>query len=174
MTASWDARIDLFWDSADSTQAGVMFGAMAALVAERASDDPDALYEWASIHDFLDRAEEAVPLYKAALEHGLKGPRRAQAIVQLASSLRNSGKPKEAIDLLERHPQDLVTGNAAQAFLALALRDCGRHDEALSVALRALASTLPLYGRSVTAYADDLLLQDVQSADAAQGVQAGA
>ena len=157
MTASWDVRIDSFWASADDTQPDAMLRAMEALIAERADDDPEAIYEWASIHDFLGREDEAVPLYKAAFDHGLQGPRRPQAIVQLASSLRNTGESAEAVELLERYPNDPVTGDAAQAFLAFALRDCGRHDEALRVALRALASTLPLYGRSVTAYADDLL-----------------
>lgn len=130
MTASWDVRIDSFWASADDTQPEAMLRGMEALVAERADDDRDALYEWASIHDFLGREDAAVPLYRAALSHGLQGPRRPQAIVQLASSRRNVGEPAAAVELLERHPSDPVTGDAAQAFLALALRDCGRHDEA--------------------------------------------
>lgn len=157
MTASWDARIDSFWAAADDTQAEAMLRGMRALISERAADDPEALYEWASIHDFLGREDEAVPLYRAALDKDLQGPRRPQAIVQLASSLRNIGEPAAAVELLEMHPTDSVTGDAAQAFLALALRDCGRNDEALSVALRALAPTLPLYGRSIAGYADDLV-----------------
>lgn len=157
MTASWDVRIDAFWAVADDAQPEAMLRGMEALISERAADDPDALYEWASIHDFLGREDEAVPLYRAALDHDLQGPRRPQAIVQLASSLRNIGKPAAAVELLEKHPTGSVTGDAAQAFLALALRDCGRNDEALRVALRALASTLPLYGRSVSGYADDLV-----------------
>ncbi|MFC8302281.1 tetratricopeptide repeat protein [Specibacter sp. NPDC057265] len=36
-------------------------------------------------------------------------------------------------------------------------RDCGRNDEALRVALKALASTLPLYGRAASAYSVELL-----------------
>ena len=39
------------------------------------------------------------------------------------------------------------------AFLALALHDVGRHDEALAVSLSALAPHLPRYQRSLTNYA---------------------
>ena len=166
MTASWDDRIDSFWSAADDTQPEAMLRDMEALVAERPDGDPDALYEWASIHDFLGREDATVPLYRAALARGLQGPRRPQAIIQLASSLRNIGDPGAAVELLREQPGDAVTGDAAQAFLALALRDCGRHDEALKVALGALAPTLPLYGRSVSAYAQKLVHRPSPGVDA--------
>lgn len=153
MTDEWDNRITAFWAAADDSRPGEMMRSMRALVDERPSDDPDALYEWASIHDFLGREREAVPLYRAALENGLNAPRRPQAVIQLASSLRSIGDADGAIALLENHPSDHITGDAAQAFLALALRDAGRNDEALRVALRALARTLPLYSRAVEDYA---------------------
>jgi tetratricopeptide (TPR) repeat protein len=155
-TGSWDARIDAFWASADPTRPDETLATMRGLVAERAADDPDALYEWASVHDFLGREAEAIPLYRAALHTGLAGDRRPQAIVQLASSLRNAGDADAAVRLLEAHAPHPVTGAAAQAFLALALHDAGRPAEALRVALTALAPTLPLYSRAVAAYAEDL------------------
>ena len=43
--------------------------------------------------------------------------------------------------------------DAARAFLALALHDLGRHDEALALALTALAPHLPRYQRSLANYA---------------------
>ena len=162
MTAAWDPRVDAFWESADDTRPEDMLHAMAALVAERPDGDADAVYEWASIHDFLGREADAIPLYTAALDAGLREPRRRQAIIQLASSLRNVGNPAAAVELLDGLPADDTTGNAAQAFLALALHDCGAHDRALRVALRALAPTLPSYGRAVAGYADELLGDDPQ------------
>lgn len=165
MAASWDERIRLYWETLDDAQPEAALGAMRLLVEERPRDDPEALYEWASIHDSLGMAREAVPLYRAALDHGLTGARKPQAIIQLASSLRNIGEPKAAIDLLREHPRDDVTGDAAQAFLALALRDVGQHDEALRIALVALASTLPRYRRSVENYAKEL----TDRADDAEG-----
>lgn len=152
----WDERIASFWASADDSKADTTLLAMKSLVEERPVGDPDALYEWASVHDFLGREAEAVPLYRAALEAGLSDDREPQAIIQLASSLRNIGEPQTAVDLLEDRPQEATTGSAGQAFLALALYDTGQPRAALQVALRALAPTLPLYRQAVLSYADEL------------------
>lgn len=153
---SWDERIAAFWASADDGHAEATLATMKRPVDERPATDPDALYEWASVHDFLGREAEAVPLYLAALEAGLGGDREPRAVIQLASSLRNVGEPEAAVDLLRCRPQDGVTGSAEQAFLALALYDAGQPRAALRTALRALAPTLPLYGGAVSSYADEL------------------
>lgn len=153
---SWDERVASFWAAADDSKADVALTAMKGLVDERPSTDPDALYEWASVHDFLGREAEAIPLYRAALEAGLSGNREPQAVIQLASSLRNVGEPQAAIDLLDGRPQDAVTGSAGQAFLVLALYDAGQPRAALQVALRSLAPTLPLYRGAILSYADEL------------------
>jgi len=129
---------------------------MRALVEERGMDDSEAMFEWASVHDFLGREGEAVPLYRKALDLGLSGDRLPQAIIQLASSLRNIGEPATAVELLRSAPTSAITGNARLAFLALALHDCGDHDAALRVALEALAPALPMYGRAVSRYAAEL------------------
>lgn len=150
---AWEDRIASFWAAADHTPPDAMLSAMREFVEERPANDPDALYELASTHDYLGREHEAVPLYRAALDNGLDHPRRAQAVIQLASSLRNLGDPESAIELLRGQPSDETTGDAAQAFLALALRDAGRNDEALRTTLVALARTLPLYSRVVERYA---------------------
>lgn len=163
MAATWDERIASFWASVDDTQPEAMLHAMRVLAAERPVDDPDAQYEWASAHDYLGMEHQAVPHYRAALGHGLAGARKARAIIQLASSLRNIGEPEAAVELLRQQPTDEVTGDAAQAFLALALRDSGQHDEALRTALLALARTLPLYRRAVENYATELTDQPASS-----------
>lgn len=121
MDSSWDDRVASFWASADDENPDLTLTAMRQLVEERPKTDPDALYEWASVHDFLGRGEDAVPLYRAALDGGLSGDREPQAIIQLASSLRNVGEPSAAVGLLQSHPENPITGSAAQAFLALAL-----------------------------------------------------
>ena len=155
---SWDDRIGAFWqdfdwDGVDEGRRDTLLAAMRALVAERPDGDPEGLYEWASIHDSLGYEQEAVGFYRAALDAGLEGDRRPQAVIQLASSLRNVGDPEAAIALLENETPTEVTGDTAQAFLALALRDAGRPDEALAVAITALARTFPRYSRSLTHYA---------------------
>jgi tetratricopeptide (TPR) repeat protein len=156
MADNWDARIKDFWANADDTDEEATLATMKALVGERPAGDPAAIYEWASVHDFLGRESEAVPLYQRALEGGLDDSRRSQAYVQLASSLRNTGRPEEAVLLLERLEGDALVGDAPKAFLALALFDAGRPGDALRVALDALARTLPLYGRAVRRYAEEL------------------
>lgn len=156
MTVEWEERVADFWSSADDEQPEAAVRAMEALVAERPENDPDALFEWASVHDFIGREDRAIPLYRAALDGGLLEPRRAQAVIQLASSLRNIGDHAAAVDLLTDMPSTEAVGDAGQAFLALALRDAGRHDEALRAALVALGRTLPMYGRAVEHYANEL------------------
>jgi len=156
MDETWDGRIAAFWAGADGRDPESLLAAMTDLVRERPEGDPAALYELASVHDFLGHESEAIPLYQAALDGGLDGERRPQAVIQLASSLRNVGRAPEAVSLLEDFPEDPTTGSASRAFLALALFDAGRSREALQVALAALAPTLPLYSRPVAAYADEL------------------
>jgi tetratricopeptide (TPR) repeat protein len=157
VSESWDDRVDRFWASATDSAPELAMAGMRRLVEERPETDPDAIYEWASVHDFLGLETDAIPLYRLALASGLSGARHPQAVIQLASSLRNTGRAREAVELLEGGTTDAVTGSAAQAFLALALYDVGRPRDALRVALKALAPTLPLYGRAVSSYADDLV-----------------
>ena len=152
----WEERVAAFWSTADAARPDDALARMRALVAERPADDPAALFELASVHDFLGREEEAVPLYRSALDHGLDGERRPQAVVQLASSLRTTGDAAGAVALLTAHGPDPTTAAAHAAFLALALHDLGRHDDALATALSALAGNVPLYGRAVARYADAL------------------
>lgn len=116
-------------------------------------DEALRLFEEAGEHDSAGREVEAAPLYERAMALGLDEERSAQATVQYASTLRNLGRAEEAVELLRALPQDSNVGAARDAFLALALHDAGRPDEALRVALEALVPTLPRYQRSVISYA---------------------
>lgn len=153
---NWRRRVDAFWDSMDDAAEVGSIERMRALVAERPEGDAEALFEWASVHDSIGREREAVGHYRAALDAGLSGPLRAQAQIQLGSSLRNLGAFEESVRVLRSAEADESVGDAAQAFLALALHDRGQHADALRAALTALAPTLPRYRRSVRVYADAL------------------
>jgi tetratricopeptide (TPR) repeat protein len=155
--ANWEERIRGFWLEASDVDADAILGSMQLLVAERHDDDPAAIYEWASVQDFLGREAEAIPLYRRALVLGLDPVRRSQALIQLASSLRNVGETTEAIRILEGIGHDATVGDAGEAFLALSLFDAGRPGDALRVALTALGKTLPLYGGVVEKYADAIV-----------------
>ena len=153
---SWRQRVDAVWATADDAGEEATLAAIDALVAERPANDAEALFEAASGRDFAGRELDAEPFYRAALAHGLPEPYRGQAIVQLASTLRNLDRPAEALsllrDFLSAEPEHPLA-DSARAFAALALFDDGMRADALREALAALVPHLPRYGRAVTAYA---------------------
>lgn len=135
-----------------------------ALIDSLVTDAPPevAAFERACAYDSTGHPDQAVPLYRAALEGGLAGYQRRRATIQLASSLRNLGHAADSVDLLtaelalEVAPDAATLTDAVRGFLALALTDVGREREATAVALTALAPHLPRYQRSLAAYAEDL------------------
>ena len=151
----WQARVDAFWAAFDDSDPERMLAQMRTLVDERPSGDAVALAEWGGVHDSLGLEADAVGPYRAALAAGLDPDRAHQVTLQLASTLRNLGEHDEAIELLSGLDAPEL-GDAPSAFLALALHSAGRKDEALSVALTALAPHLPRYGRAAAAYAGGL------------------
>ncbi|MCK5890899.1 tetratricopeptide repeat protein [Aeromicrobium sp.] len=120
------------------------------------ADDAVRLFEEAGEHDSAGREAEAAVLYEQAMALGLDAARSDQLVIQYASTLRNLDRADEAVELLQALPADSSVGTARAAFLALALRDAGRPDEALRIAIEALLPTLPRYHRSVAGYAAEL------------------
>lgn len=169
-TSDWERRVDALWAALDTYEDPAAFRArIAELAAERPAEDPAALFERGAAHDSTGLPEEAVTLYRRALDAGLTGLRRRRAVIQLASSLRNLGRPDRSVQLLteeraipaERLDADeTALAGAVDAFLALALADTGRDREAASLALGALAPLLPRYNRSLAHYARALLSTD--------------
>ena len=103
--------------------------------------------------DHLDR------LYRAALAAGLPPAERVQAVIQLASTIRNLDRAEESLALLEAEAEGRADDEwtpALAAFTALALAGLGRDREAAITALRGLIPSLPRYHRSVTAYTQEL------------------
>lgn len=163
MADDWDARIAAVW--ADETLADdVRTAAIDDLAAERPDGDARALFERAGARDSAGIESDAAPLYVAALDAGLDDVHRPQAVIQLASTLRNLGRVEEAIRMLraevDRDPVSPLR-DEARAFLALALVSHGDAREAASVALRALAPHLSHYRRSIERYAAELAGDDV-------------
>lgn len=156
--SAWQQRMDELWATFDDYEPEEFLERAEALAGERGPDDPVALFELAGAHDSTGRPEQAAPLYRQALERGLAGERRRQAVIQLASTLRNLGQANESVALLtaERDAGSDALDDAVAAFLALALVDVGREREAVGLALGALAPHLPRYNRSLANYADDL------------------
>lgn len=158
--SEWEDRVATFWQSADDSKVDETLATMKKLVEELEPTNPLGVFEWASVHDFLGLEPEAIPIYKQALHLGLAGLKREKALIQLASSLRNLGKPDEAVALLESTTFSVETEAAAKAFLALAHFDSGKPSKALSLALLQLYPTGGLYERSIKLYATDLIERD--------------
>ncbi|MGA7149637.1 MAG: tetratricopeptide repeat protein [Microbacterium sp.] len=159
MADDWQARVDAVWHD-DALSDEERIERIDAIARERDAHDPTALFERAGARDAAGSEAEAEPLYRAALEQGLDDERRPQAVIQLASTLRNLDRVDEATGLLraevDRVPVSPLRDEAA-AFLALALASSGDGREAASVALLALAPHLRRYTRSVSAYARELV-----------------
>jgi Flp pilus assembly protein TadD len=154
----FEDRVSQLWSSLDDHDEEA-FRARAFALAETAPTAGVADFERACAWDSTGHSDRAVPLYRSALEHGLEGVRRRRAVIQLASSLRNTGDLVEAERLLReelaRTSDDL--DDAVVAFLALVLVSTGRATEAAAIAVEALAPHLPRYQRSAAAYARALV-----------------
>lgn len=159
----WEDRVTALWDGfgdyAEEEEDQARFrAAVDALVAELPEGSPLGPFEQACAWDSTGHSDKAVPLYREALRRGLAdvSPYKARRTrIQLASSLRNTGRAKEGIALLTPEldaPSDELD-DAVRACLALCLSSAGRDREGLSLALGALAPHLPRYQRSMANYA---------------------
>ena len=163
----WERRIAEVWDEAAGSLVGdEVIARIDEIAAERGDSNARAVFERAGARDSAGRPDEAVPLYRRALELGLDEEHRPQAVVQLASSVRNLGDIDEALRLIESEHRDHPGApyrDEVAAFLALALVSAGDARRGASVALTALAPHLRRYTRSMTAYAAALVPADPAS-----------
>ncbi|MBT2415415.1 tetratricopeptide repeat protein [Streptomyces sp. ISL-12] len=165
MNADWDDRVTAAWaafeDDPGQDPAGFR-AVIDALAAEVPEDSPLGPFERACAWDSTGRSDRAVPLYRQALAAGLgevSAYRARRAKIQLASSLRNTGRATEGVELLTPEldaPSDELD-DAVRATLALCLSSLGRDREGLALVLGALAPHLPRYRRSMAAYARGLV-----------------
>jgi len=161
VTSDYDRRSEALWATIDEHDEEAFRVKIEELVADLPADSGVAAFERACAFDSTGYPDDAVPLYRRALELGIEGERRRRAVIQLSSSLRNLGRVPESLALLtaEREQASDRLDDAVSAFLALALADSGREREAVSVALGALAPHLPRYQRALGNYAR-LLVED--------------
>jgi len=156
--AEWEQQVAATWASADELSEADLLAAIEGLAAYAPAGSGAGVYERASALDSTGHSDLAVALYEEALEIGLSGKRRREAVIQMASSLRNIGRAQESVALLKAEMDcgSDELDDAVRAFLALALIDTQNEREAASLALLALARHLPRYQRSVTNYAREL------------------
>ncbi|WP_203453403.1 tetratricopeptide repeat protein [Jiangella aurantiaca] len=151
----WERRVAAAWAAIDEYDEESFRALIDGLAGELPDGHPVAAFERACAFDSTGRPDLAEPLYREALAGELPGERRRRAVIQLASTVRNLGRPQESIDLLTAEPDRASDhlNDAVSCVLALALTDAGREREAVSVAVGALARHLPRYQRSMAAYA---------------------
>jgi hypothetical protein len=156
----WERRLADLWASIENLDGDEFLARIDRLAAELPAGSPVAAFERASALDSTGHSDQAAPLYRQALDDGLRGLRRRRAVIQMASSLRNVGRAEESVELLtaERDADSDELDDAVAAFLSLALVDTGREREAVAIALTALAPHLPRYQRSLANYAGELEL----------------
>lgn len=108
MNQDWEDRVTALWarfdDYAEEETDEARFRAeIDALVAELPDGSPLGPFEQACAWDSTGRSDQAVPLYREALRRGLAdaSPYKARRTkIQLASSLRNTGRADEGLALL--------------------------------------------------------------------------
>ncbi|MCL3992958.1 tetratricopeptide repeat protein [Streptomyces lavenduligriseus] len=131
-------------------------------LADRYPDDPEVAYQTAWTHDVLGREAEAVPFYERAVRGGgLSAEDRHGALLGLGSTYRVLGRYPEAVDTLRRAVAEFPDDGALRTFLAMALYNTGRHEEAMRLTLTLLAATsedpgVRRYRRAIEEYARDL------------------
>lgn len=157
---TWEERIATIWSAASGELVDdEVIARIDAIAAERGPEDARAEFERAGARDSAGREAEAVELYRRALALGLDDEHRPQAVIQLASSLRNIGDFEQALVLLEEeqraHPESPYR-DAVAVVTSLVLASSGAPARGLSVALLALVPYLPRYHRSMTAYAQEI------------------
>lgn len=170
-SAEWERRLAALWVAIDDYSPEQFRTLIGAMAAQLPADSAVGLFENAAAYDSTGRSDLAVPLYRQALGLGLTGERRRRAVMQMASSLRNLGRPEESVALLTA---EMTAGSdhlddAVRGFLALALVDTGREREAVALALGALAPHLPRYQRSLANYARLLIEPAEDEAAGAEG-----
>jgi hypothetical protein len=155
----WEARVAALWERLDAMGREEFVQAMKDLAAECDPEDPVALFEVGGAHDSTGFTETAVGYYERAVAAGLSGVRRRRVSIQMASSLRETGHPERALEMIAEEKargSDEYDGALAMCE-ALTLAKLGRDREGLSVALIALAPHLPRYQRSTVNYARGLI-----------------
>ncbi|TDE88824.1 tetratricopeptide repeat protein [Occultella glacieicola] len=160
---NWHEKVAEIWATAQGRDPDEVLAQIEALVAGH-ERDPLAAFELAGAYDFAGQEDRAEAPYRRALSGGLDPEHHQQAVIQLASTLRNLGRATEAADLLWAELDSTLVAPyaaSARAFLALTLLDLGDDRRAAVVALEGLRDSLSEYAGPVGRYLDDVTSTDV-------------
>lgn len=130
-------------------------------LATESPNEPEITYQLGICHDNMGRGDEAIPLYRQALEQGLSGPERARCMLGLGSTLRYKGRYEEALLVLLQGTEEFPEHRGLQAFLAMALYNTGNSKPAIELLFAMLLETtsdetLQYFRRGLEYYAQHL------------------
>jgi Tetratrico peptide repeat len=160
LSAAANCRAAAIFAAIDDYEEARFIAEIDALAAELPPEDPDGLFHRACAQDSWGHSDLAIPLYRKALDlGGLTRENRRRAVIQMASSMRNTGQAGPALNLLvaERGNGSDHLDDALACVTALCLASLDRDREGLAMVIVALAGHLPRYNRSMAAYAEALL-----------------
>ncbi len=134
---------------------------MAMELLKEDNQNAELLLETAFIHDQSDMEPQAITFYKQALDVGLEGNQRRDALLSLGSSYRAVGLYEQARETLEIGLSEYPDYNAFYIFFAMTLYNLGDTDLAVEILMTKLLETtndqsIKAYQRALEFYASRL------------------
>jgi tetratricopeptide (TPR) repeat protein len=135
---------------------------------EQYPGDPAVLSEVGGAYDTAGQEAQAAEYYEQALAAGLEGTELRRCLLQYGSTLRNLGRPEDAIEVFEHALDEFPRSRSIGTFMALALHSAGRSDAAVATLVDVILDTGPrtdvdYYGVALTGYAAELRARDRSS-----------
>ncbi|MFA3779868.1 tetratricopeptide repeat protein [Yersinia sp. 1652 StPb PI] len=135
--------------------------AMALDLLRRSPDNASLLYKIASLYDVQGLELQAIPFYRAAIEHNLVGKELQEAYLGLGSTYRALGLYQESLDTFDRALAHFPQAKEITLFRAMTLYNLGETKEAVATLLILLAETsshqdISLYQKAIRQYAANL------------------
>ena len=135
--------------------------ALALDLLRRSPDNASLLYKIASLYDVQGLELQAIPFYRAAIEHSLVGKELQEAYLGLGSTYRALGLYQESLDTFDRALAHFPQAKEITLFRTMTLYNLGETKEAVAALLILLAETsnyqdISLYQKAIRHYAADL------------------
>ncbi|MGN7298892.1 tetratricopeptide repeat protein [Fredinandcohnia aciditolerans] len=130
-------------------------------LVKESPNDPQLNYQVAWSFDVLGLESNAVPFYEKSIRLGLEGEDLEGALLGLGSTYRTLGKYEKSAETLVKGLELFPENHAIRSFYAMTLYNLNRHQEAMGILLKSLATTsgdkyIQQYNRAINFYADKL------------------
>ncbi|MDA9471621.1 tetratricopeptide repeat protein [Enterococcus sp. 5H] len=124
-------------------------------------DSPYLNYQVAWSFDIMEKENEAVFYYEAAIKNGLSGTDLEGAYLGLGSTYRTLGQYVLAEKTLTKGMEEFPENNALKVFYSMVLYNLERYSEGMAILLSLLSSTsgdkdIVEYKKAIMFYADKL------------------